>query len=90
MGERGIQNIPPTGDVVLINTGDGVFTRQMPHNSFPKVMKAVDYQLIRTEYGTYLALSNEHTSKTIGFWKSIRHAAAAVIALPITSFIYLF
>ena len=78
------------GDVVLINTGDGVFTRQMPHNSFPKVMKAVDYQLIRTEYGTYLALSNEHASKTIGFWKSIRHAAAAVIALPITGFTYLF
>ena len=53
-------------------------------------MKAVDYQLIRTEYGTYLALSNEHTSKHIGFWKSIRHAAAAVIALPITGFTYLF
>ena len=90
MGERGIQNIPPTGDVVLINTGDGVFTRQMSHNSFPKVMKAVDYQLIRTEYGTYLALSNEHTNKTIEFWKSIRHATAAVIALPITGFTYLF
>ena len=77
-------------DVVLSDLGNGVFTGQMPHNSFPKVMKAVDYQLIRTEYGTYLALSNEHTSKTIGFWKSIRHAAAAVIALPITSLTYLF
>jgi hypothetical protein len=53
-------------------------------------MKPVNYQLIRTEYGTYLALPNEHTNKTIGFWKSIRHAAAAVIALPITSFTYLF
>jgi hypothetical protein len=78
------------GDVVLINTGDGVFKRREPHNSITKVMKAVDYQLIRTEYGTYLALSNEHTNKTIGFWKSIRHAAAAVIAFPITGFTYLF
>ena len=90
MGERGIQNIPPTGDVVQVDFGDAQFKRQEPHNSIPKVMKAVDYQLIRTEYGTYLALSNEHTSKTIGFWKSIRHAASAVIALPITGFTYLF
>ena len=90
MGERGIQNIPPTGDVVQVDFSDGVFKRQMSHNSFPKVMKAVDYQLIRTEYGNYLALPNEHMNKTIGFWKSIRHAAAAVIALPITGFTYLF
>jgi hypothetical protein len=90
MGERETRNIPRMSDVVLSDLGDGVFTGQMPHISFPKVMKAVDYQLIRTEYGTYLALSNEHTSKTIGFWKSIRHAAAAVIALPITGFTYLF
>jgi hypothetical protein len=90
MGERETRNIPRMSDVVLSDLGDGVFTGQMPHNSFPKVMKAVDYQLIRTEYGTYLALSNEHTNKTIGFWKSIRHAAAAVIAFPITGFTYLF
>ena len=90
MGDNRLLNVPRMGDVVLINTGDGVFTRQMPHNSITKVMKAVDYQLIRTEYGTYLALSNEHTNKTIGFWKSIRHAAAAVIAFPITGFTYLF
>ena len=72
------------------NTGDGVITRREPHNSIHKLMKAVDYQLIRTEYGTYLALSNEKTDKDIGFWKSIRRGAAAVIALPITGFIYLF
>ena len=78
------------GGVVQVDFGDGLFKRQKPHNSIPKVMKAVDYQLIRTEYGTYLALSNEHTNKTIGFWKSIRHATAAVIALPITGFTYLF
>ena len=90
MGEKEIQNIPRTGDVVQVDFGDAQFKRQKPHNSITKVMKAVDYQLIRTEYGTYLALSNEHTNKTIGFWKSIRHAAAAVIALPITGFTYLF
>ena len=90
MGERGIQNIPPKGDVVQVDFGDAQLKRQKPHNSIPKVMKAVDYQLIHTEYGTYLALSDEHTNKTIEFWKSIRHAAAAVIALPITGFTYLF
>ena len=88
--EKEVLNIPRTGDVVQVDFGDGVFKRQMPHNSFPEAMKAVDYQLIRTKYGTYLALCNEHTNKTIGFWKSIRHAAAAVIALPITGFTYLF
>ena len=90
MGKREVLNIPRTGDVVQVDFSDGVFKRQMPHNSFPKVMKVVDYQLIRTEYATYLALSNEHTSKNVGFWKSIRHAAAAIIALPITGFTYLF
>ena len=90
MGDRGIQNIPPTGDVVQVDFGDAQFKRQKPHNSIPKVMKAVDYQLIRTEYGNYLALPNEHTNKTIRFWKSIRHATSAVIALPITGFTYLF
>ena len=90
MGEREVLNIPRIGDVVHVDFGDGLLKRQKPHNSIPKVMKPVNYQLIRTEYGTYLALSNEHTNKTNGFWKSIRHATAAVIALPITGFTYLF
>ena len=71
-------NIPRTGDVVLINTGDGVFKRQMPHNSIPKVMKAVDYELVLTGYGTSLALSNEkpdaHNTETERHLKPVRES----------------
>ena len=54
------------------------------------VMKASNYQLVRTEHGTYLALSTERADKTIDFGKSIRRGTAAVIALPVTGFTYLF
>ena len=33
MGESRTLNIPRMGDVVLINTGDDVFTGQEPHTS---------------------------------------------------------
>ncbi len=33
MGESRALNIPVMGDVVLINTGDGVFTGREPHTS---------------------------------------------------------
>ena len=68
--EREVLNIPRTGDVIQVDFGDAQLKRQKPHNSIPKVMKAVDYQLIRTEYGTYLALSNEHINKLLGFGKA--------------------
>lgn len=55
-----------------------MFTGQEPHISIPKVMKAVDYELVRTGYGTSLALSNEkpdaHNTETERHLKPVRES----------------
>ena len=39
LGERRTLNIPRMGDVVLINTGDGVFTGREPHSTYQEFKK---------------------------------------------------
>ena len=39
IGESRTPNIPRLGDVVLINTGDGVFTGREPHTSLQLMIK---------------------------------------------------
>ena len=64
MGDRSLKSLVNLGDVVLIDTGDGVFTRREPHTSNQLTasnissIKIVDGILIRTAAnGIALALT---------------------------------
>ena len=54
-------------------------------------MHELDYRLVYTDHGSYLALQQEtEVQPPSDFWKEFRHGVAAVIAIPLTALSFLF
>lgn len=53
-------------------------------------MTNLQYCVVHTSYGSYLALTSEVEAKSSEFWKGVRAGIAAVVALPLAALSYLF
>ena len=53
-------------------------------------MTNLQYCVVHTSHGSYLALASEVNAKPSEFWKGVRAGIAAAVALPLTALSYLF